>query len=78
MAGLSEAGRTGALVVLGAVIMLLLAGVIEGVFRQIVTDVPTRLVMALASAVFWAGYFFIGPKSLSSGNKGPYTKGPNT
>ncbi len=61
MEGLSKTGKSGALVVLGAVLMLVVAGVVEGVFRQMVTDVTTRFAMALASGIFWAGYFFLGP-----------------
>ncbi len=50
-------GREAGVVVLGAVLMLLLAGMIEGVFRQTVHDVALRLSVALLSALFWAVYF---------------------
>lgn len=54
---LANAGRRMALVVAGSVLMLLLAGFIEGVFRQVVQDVPMRYTLASASAVLWAVYF---------------------
>jgi hypothetical protein len=44
-------------VVLGAVLMLLLAGLVEGIFRQTVHDVFVRLSVALLSAVWWTLYF---------------------
>jgi uncharacterized membrane protein SpoIIM required for sporulation len=53
---LSTTGRQAALIVLGSVLMFLVAGIIEGVFRQLVTDVPTRLAMSGASLIFWMVY----------------------
>jgi uncharacterized membrane protein SpoIIM required for sporulation len=50
-------GREAGVVVLGAVLMLLLAGLVEGIFRQTVHDVVLRLSVAILSAVFWAVYF---------------------
>ena len=50
-------GREAGVVVLGAVLMLLLAGLVEGVFRQTVHDVALRLSVAMLSALFWAVYF---------------------
>lgn len=50
-------GRDAGVVVLGAVLMLLLAGMIEGVFRQTVHDVALRLSVALLSALLWTVYF---------------------
>ena len=41
--------------------MLLIAGLIEGVFRQRVTYVPARWLMAGTTAAFWIWYFgFVG------------------
>ncbi len=54
---LARAGRTGAAVVLGAVVMLLIAGLIEGFFRQVVTDVVARYALALCTIVAWYIYF---------------------
>jgi uncharacterized membrane protein SpoIIM required for sporulation len=45
----------------GGVIMLLVAAVLEGVFRQTVANTDQRLAIAFASFVFWTVYFtFVG------------------
>ena len=54
---LRQKGRTAALVVMGAVVMLFVAGLIEGIFRQTVTHVPTRYAVAILTACFWLFYF---------------------
>ncbi|MFY9345129.1 MAG: stage II sporulation protein M [Planctomycetota bacterium] len=61
---LAEAGRRMGGVVAGSVVMLLLAALVEGVFRQIVTHVPTRYAMATTFALLWAAYF------LAAGRRG--------
>lgn len=50
-------GREVALLGIGAVVMLLLAGLIEGFFRQIVQDVTVRWGLAAVTLVFWTWYF---------------------
>ena len=61
MDSLREHGRAAALIVVGAVIMLFFAGLIEGVFRQTVTSVPIRFTVAGATAAWWLYYFgFVG------------------
>jgi uncharacterized membrane protein SpoIIM required for sporulation len=58
---LRDHGRSAAVVVIGAVCMLFLAGMIEGVFRQTVTSVPIRFTVAGATAAWWIYYFgFVG------------------
>ena len=57
LVNLGRRGREAGVVVLGAVLMLLLAGLVEGIFRQTVHDVFLRLSVAILSAVFWAVYF---------------------
>lgn len=57
MDALRERGRVAAVVVVGAVIMLFIAGIIEGVFRQTVTDIYIRYGVATSTAVFWAAYY---------------------
>jgi uncharacterized membrane protein SpoIIM required for sporulation len=54
---LTSRGREAGLVVMGSVVLFLLAGLIEGIFRQSVTWVPLRLALALVSAVAWTLYF---------------------
>lgn len=53
-----EAGRTAGIVMGGVVVMLLLAGLLEGFGRQLITDTALRYVVAGASAVIWGLYFF--------------------
>lgn len=53
-----EAGRTGGIVMGGVVVMLLLAGLLEGFGRELITDTALRYAVAAASAVFWAAYFY--------------------
>jgi len=61
MDSLREHGRPAAVIVLGAVCMLFLAGGIEGVFRQTVTSVAIRFTVAGATAAWWIYYFgFVG------------------
>jgi uncharacterized membrane protein SpoIIM required for sporulation len=50
-------GREASLIVIGAVAMLLLAGLVEGIFRQRVQNDVVRYVVALASAAAWTAYF---------------------
>jgi uncharacterized membrane protein SpoIIM required for sporulation len=54
---LREMGRPAAVIVIGAVLMLFIAGMIEGIFRQTVTSVPIRFAVAGGTAIFWAWYF---------------------
>jgi len=53
---LARSGRQAALVVLGAALLFLAAGLIEGYFRQLVQDVPTRFIVAGATFLFWTAY----------------------
>jgi uncharacterized membrane protein SpoIIM required for sporulation len=54
---LALAGRAMGGVVAGCVAMLLLAGVVEGVFRQVVQDIGVRYLLAAVFASLWFGYF---------------------
>lgn len=61
MDSLREHGRSAAVIVIGAVCMLFLAGLIEGIFRQTVTSIAIRLTVAGTTAVGWCYYFgFVG------------------
>ncbi len=57
MDNLRERGRLAGLVVLAAVLMLFMAGLIEGIFRQTVTNIEVRYAVAVATAGFWIWYF---------------------
>lgn len=61
MRNLALHGREVALLAAGSVAMFLVAGLIEGIFRQLVQDVAVRWSVATATLVFWAWYFlFVG------------------
>lgn len=58
---LAMRGREAGSLVIGAVIMLFIAGLIEGIFRQTVTDITARYVVASLTILFWGSYFgFVG------------------
>lgn len=50
-------GREVARLAVGAVVMFLVAGAIEGFFRQLVQDVSVRWSLAAVTLAFWAWYF---------------------
>ena len=56
---LSLHGRDVALLAFGAVAMFLVAGLIEGFFRQLVQDVTARWLLAAFTLAFWIWYFSI-------------------
>lgn len=58
---LRERGKQAAVIVIGCVLMLFVAGLIEGIFRQTVTSVPVRYTVAGTTAAWWIFYFgFVG------------------
>jgi len=65
MAGKAAAGLAG-----GAVLMLFVAGIIEGGLRQLIASTPWRLAIGIATGVLWTAYF------LSIGRRGRH--GPAT
>jgi uncharacterized membrane protein SpoIIM required for sporulation len=54
---LKLAGRDVGQVALGGIFMMMIAGVIEGVFRQTITDRDIRYIFAGVTAVLWSLYF---------------------
>jgi uncharacterized membrane protein SpoIIM required for sporulation len=56
------AGRTAAQVMIGAVIMLMVAGLLEGVGRQTIEGSAARAAIGLAMLVGWLSYFYL-PRS---------------
>lgn len=54
----SEAGRTAGVAMAGVVVMLLLAGLLEGFGRQLITDPFARYGVAAATGLLWAAYFY--------------------
>jgi uncharacterized membrane protein SpoIIM required for sporulation len=60
--GQAAAGLAG-----GAVLMLFVAGLIEGGLRQLISDTPVRLAIGLLTAVCWTAYFLSNRKSSGDG-----------
>lgn len=65
MQAASQAGRTAANVVIGVVIMLLIAGLLEGFGRQLVKADWARYVIGLSMLAFWVVYFYWPRPSLT-------------
>jgi uncharacterized membrane protein SpoIIM required for sporulation len=57
LASLARAGRQAAVIVMGAVMLFLVAGLFEGLFRQLVTSLPVRLAVATLNFSLVALYF---------------------
>lgn len=57
IAAAGEAGRTAAAAMLGVVLMLLIAGLLEGFARQLVTSDSARYAIAGTMFALWLGYF---------------------
>lgn len=58
----AEAGRTAATVVIGVVIMLFIAGLIEGFGRQLIKDDLARYIIAISMLALWLAYFYLPRK----------------
>ncbi len=59
-------GRSAGLLVLGAVFMFFIAGLIEGIFRQVVLDTGARYLMAGLTLSFWTAYFLRAGRGASA------------
>jgi uncharacterized membrane protein SpoIIM required for sporulation len=57
LGALTERGRIAGQVALGAVLMLIFAGLLEGFARQLVTDLWARWAIGLLMLGFWTVYF---------------------
>jgi len=55
---LADAGRLAATVMVGVIVMLGVAGLLEGFVRQLVTDTAWRYAIAVTSAIVWGLYFY--------------------
>ncbi|WP_430635159.1 stage II sporulation protein M [Sphingomonas hankookensis] len=60
MAAAADAGTRGAIVMIGVILMLLVAGLLEGFARQLVTDDAARLAIGGTMLALWSLYFTIG------------------
>ena len=54
----ADAGRLGATVMAGVVVMLMVAGLLEGIGRQLITADLVRYAVALGSAAVWGVYYY--------------------
>lgn len=59
LAAAAKAGRVAAAAMVGVTIMLLIAGVIEGIGRQTITSDTTRYAIGGGMLVLWLGYFYL-------------------
>lgn len=57
-AAMAEAGRLAATVMTGVVVMLAVAGLLEGYGRQLIDATPIRYGVALITALIWGFYFY--------------------
>lgn len=62
LAELARRGRQAGLIIIGAVFMFFAAGLLEGIGRQIITDVTTRYAVAALTFALWIGYFALSGK----------------
>lgn len=59
MQSMRDAGDKAAMVIIGAVVMLFLAALLEGFGRQLITSDVARYTIAITTLVFWLGYFYL-------------------
>ena len=58
MEATAAAGRRAAQVMMGVVLMLVVAAMLEGFARQLIDNTPGRLLVGAFMLVFWLAYFF--------------------
>ena len=58
MQSMRDAGNSAALVIIGAVLMLFIAALLEGFGRQLINSDTARYAIAITSLVFWLTYFY--------------------
>jgi uncharacterized membrane protein SpoIIM required for sporulation len=61
LAAVEHAGREGGLVMMGVIVMLFLAALLEGFARQLVQDESTRWAVAASTGLIWIIYFYARP-----------------
>lgn len=59
LAAASRAGRTAAVVMVGVIVMLMAAAILEGFGRQLITDDVTRYAVGGTMLLLWLAYFYI-------------------
>ncbi|HZV83679.1 MAG TPA: stage II sporulation protein M [Brevundimonas sp.] len=63
----TEAGRSAGLVMGGVIVMLFVAGLLEGFGRQLIADTGARYAIALFTGALWAVYFYASPAEARRG-----------
>ena len=58
MQAAAEAGQRAAVVMAGVVLMLVIAGMLEGLGRQLIDHTPGRFVVGGSMLTLWLVYFF--------------------
>ena len=66
LAAATAAGRGAAIVMAGVVVMLLVAGLLEGLGRQLVTSDGLRYAIGLSMLALWLAYFYL-PRRAANG-----------
>ena len=61
LAALATAGRTTGAAMIGVLIMLVIAGLLEGIGRQVINDTGARFAIGSVFLVLWLSYFFLTP-----------------
>jgi uncharacterized membrane protein SpoIIM required for sporulation len=65
----AEAGRSAGTVVAGVVVMLFVAGLLEGFGRQLISDTSARYAIGAVTGVLWGTYFYALRRGVSGGSK---------
>lgn len=66
LAAAAESGRTAAIAMVGVVLMLLCAGLLEGFGRQLIAEDWARYTIGGIMLVFWCTYFYLPRRGLRS------------
>jgi uncharacterized membrane protein SpoIIM required for sporulation len=64
LAAAAESGRTAAIAMVGVVLMLLCAGLLEGFGRQLIVEDSARYAIGGIMLVFWCTYFYLPRRGL--------------
>ncbi|WP_336987286.1 stage II sporulation protein M [Altererythrobacter aquiaggeris] len=67
MSAASEAGRRAAVVMIGVVFMMVIAGLLEAFGRELVTDMRARYAIGAAMLLFWMLYFLAAGRGKPAG-----------
>lgn len=70
MAAAAASGRRAAVVMVGCVLMLVIAGLLEGYARQLVSTAQGRLTIGGGMLIFWLAYFVLLPRHAATAKDG--------